>query len=97
VVRIAMTESIPVADAKRRFSELIDRASRGEQFVVTRHGAPALGLVPPGDIGDRSREAPLGLAAGAGALADWDDLDHVVEMIYQSRQEATDRDVLAFE
>lgn len=88
-----MSESIPVAVAKRRFSELIDRASRGEQFLVTRHGRPAIGLVPPGSMANANREPPLGLAAGAGALADWEDLDQVVEMLYRMRLEAVDRSV----
>jgi len=31
-----------VADAKNRLSELIDRALRGEDVIVTRHGAPVV-------------------------------------------------------
>jgi len=44
-----MTEVVSVADAKRRFSELIERVSRGERFLVTRRGKPVLALVSPDD------------------------------------------------
>jgi len=42
-----MTEVLSVADAKRRFSELIERVGRGERFLVTRRGQPVLALVAP--------------------------------------------------
>lgn len=29
-----------IAEAKNRFSELIDRAEKGEEVVITRHGRP---------------------------------------------------------
>jgi len=84
--------TIPVAEAKARFSELLDRVSRGERFVVVRHGRPMAALVPPAAV-TPARDAPAGLAALAGALADWDDLPVVVEQIYAARRQARDRDV----
>jgi antitoxin (DNA-binding transcriptional repressor) of toxin-antitoxin stability system len=64
-----------VAEAKRRFSELIDRVDSGERFVVSRHGRPALVLGPPTPEALKpAAEEPIGLAAVAGALAEWDDL-----------------------
>jgi prevent-host-death family protein len=87
-------DMIGVADAKRRFSELIDRVGAGERFVVARHGRPVLALVPAGEEAVRApAAAPIGLAAVAGALADWDDLDEVVEEIYGNRRRARDRAV----
>jgi len=85
-----LAETVGVADAKRRFSELIDRVNRGERFVVARRGRPAIALVAPEEVSDR-KERPLGLAAGAGALEDWEDLDEVVSEIYRSRRRAEDR------
>jgi len=86
------THTLGVADAKRRFSELIDRVSAGEQFVVSRRGKPAVALVRPSAESLRpSNAAPVGLAALAGALADWDELDEVVEDIYAARQRSRDR------
>lgn len=35
-----------VADAKNRLPELIDRALKGEEVVITRHGHPVVGLNP---------------------------------------------------
>ena len=41
-----MAETLGVFDAKSRFSELIDRAERGEEIVVTRHGKPVARVAP---------------------------------------------------
>jgi prevent-host-death family protein len=38
--------SVPLAEAKNRLSELIERVSRGEEFVITRHNAEIARLVP---------------------------------------------------
>jgi prevent-host-death family protein len=84
VIRIA------VAEAKARFSELLDRASRGERFLVVRHGRPMAALVPVADA-VAPRPAPAGLAAVAGALADWTELATVVDDIYAARRRAQDR------
>ncbi|MEA2181696.1 MAG: Antitoxin Phd YefM, type toxin-antitoxin system [Solirubrobacteraceae bacterium] len=87
-----MPQLVGVAEAKRRFSELLDRVGTGERIVVARRGKPAVALVPPHDElarGDRS--APTGFAAIAGALADWDELDDVVRDINAARTKAEDR------
>jgi hypothetical protein len=44
-------------------------------------------------FGRGRRVKPLGLAAVAGALSDWDSLDDVVTEIYSSRRKARDREV----
>src|SRR6266508_1867370 len=85
-------ESLGVAEAKRRFAELIDRVQRGERFLVSRRGRPAVALVPAvRELRQGPRPAPAGLAAVAGALADWDDLDQAVADIYAARRRARDR------
>ena len=86
-----MTSTFSVAEAKRRFSELIERVQHGERIVVSRRGKPALALVAPESVLDRHRERPLGLAALAGALAEWKDLEAVVADIYKARRRARDR------
>ena len=83
-------EDLGVAEAKARFSELIERVARGERIVVTRRGKPAVALVPADQATPRPAR-PVGLAAGAGALADWDELPKVVEDIYAARLQAKDR------
>ena len=35
-------------EAKTRFGELLDRVSKGEEVVITRHDKPVAGLVPEG-------------------------------------------------
>jgi prevent-host-death family protein len=83
-----------VAEAKRRFSELIDRVGAGEQFIVARHGKPAVALVPPSEpLTRRANRRPVGLAAVAGALADWEEIDEVVRDIYSARRRSRDRPV----
>jgi prevent-host-death family protein len=85
-----MAEMINIAEAKRRFSELIDRVGGGERFIVARRGRPVLALVPPEAVGTAS-ERHLGLAAFAGALADWPELDDVLADVVASRALARDR------
>ncbi len=91
-------ESVGTAEAKRRFSELVDRVGEGERFVVSRHGRPVVALVPPEpSLLDRASPAPSGLAAIAGALAEWDELDDIVADIYTARRTSEDRPVPALE
>ena len=64
-----MTEMISVADAKRRFSELIERVGRGERFVVTRRGRPVLALLSPEAVPeDADKPAKRGFLALMGVL-----------------------------
>lgn len=86
-----MTELVGVAEAKKRFSELVDRVKTGERFVVLRRGKPAVALVPPDEVGVDSDGCPAGLITVIGALADWQELDEVVGEIYESRRRARDR------
>lgn len=85
--------SVSTAEAKRRFSELVDRVTEGERFLVSRRGRPAVALVPPTPEAFEQREPPRGLATLAGALADWDELDQVVADIYEARRGSEDRPV----
>lgn len=81
-----------VAEAKRRFRELLDRIEEGERVTIARRGRPAAVLVPPDrSLIEASPGKPKGLAAFAGALADWPELDAVVDEIYASRRSSADR------
>ncbi len=42
----ASSIAVPLAEAKNKFSELVDRVSRGEEFVITRHNTEIARLVP---------------------------------------------------
>jgi prevent-host-death family protein len=89
-------DSIGVAEAKQRFSELLDRVGEGEgegeHIVVARRARPAVVLVPPGhDAGRASTGAPLGFAAIAGALADLPEIDDIVADVDSARRGARNR------
>jgi len=63
-----MTQPLGVAEAKRRFSELLDRVGTGERIVVARRGRAAVVLVPPSEeFPRRPAPAPTGFAAIATA------------------------------
>lgn len=87
-----MTESYGVAEAKRRFAELIDRVGDGERIVVTRHGKPAVAIVPPEGLDARLPAGrPAGFATLAGALGDVDGFDEAMRDVVRSRRSARDR------
>lgn len=63
-----MSETIPLADAKARFSEIVERVvSRQERVVVTRNGRPAVVLVSPDDL--ESLEETLAILSDPGLSA----------------------------
>jgi prevent-host-death family protein len=51
---------VNILEAKTQFSQLVERALRGEEVVIARHGKPLLRLVPVRSAGTR----PMGLRAG---------------------------------
>ena len=63
-----MSESIPLADVKARFSEIVERVvSQQERVVVTRNGRPAAVLVSPDDL--ESLEETLAILSDPGLSA----------------------------
>lgn len=61
---------IAIADAKARFADLIRRAERGEQIILTRHGKPVARLTAPA----RTADLPL-FGALRGRLRIAEDFD----------------------
>lgn len=91
-----MTETVSVADAKKRLSELMSRvAYNRERFLVQRRGKPMAALVSAEDLVllEQQKAPALGLLAAAGACADFDDFDLMIENIYAQRWRAEDRPV----
>lgn len=93
-----MTHSVSVAEAKRRFSELVNRASFGqERFLIEKRGKPVGAIVGPQDLARLSEARPApqprGLLAAVGALAAVEELDEILEEIQRQRRQAADRDV----
>lgn len=63
-----MPDSIPLADAKARFSEIVERVvSQQERVVVTRNGRAAAVLVSPDDL--ESLEETLAVLSDPALLA----------------------------
>jgi prevent-host-death family protein len=77
-----MEPRIPVSEAKGRLTDLVRRAEAGEEVILTRHGRPAVRLVPVRAVADRAERRRLLEAArregsrkavdGAGAAASQD-------------------------
>lgn len=54
--------TVSAFEAKTRFGELLDRVSKGEEVVITRHDRPVARLVPEGTQRlDEVRRAVAGL------------------------------------
>ena len=81
--------TVTAFDAKTRFGELLDRVTRGEEIVITRHDKPVARIVPEGRRSlDEVRQAAAGLrelqkeigkrAAGKTKLA-WKDFKAFVQ------------------
>ena len=65
-----MSASITALEAKTRFGQLLDRVSRGEEVVVTRHDKPVARIVPVDrPARDEVRAAVAGLRALRRAIA----------------------------
>ena len=60
---------VSVTDAKSQLTELVRRAEAGEEVVLTRHGHPAVLLVPARRPPDRASRRALIQALQASALA----------------------------
>jgi prevent-host-death family protein len=43
-------ETVSLYEAKTKLSDLVERAARGEEFVIAKSGKPRARLVPLGDV-----------------------------------------------
>ena len=64
--------------------------AKGYLHRLRRPLAPLIQSIKPARACAPSRQ-PIGLAAVAGALSEWDDIDDAVDEIYAQRDRATDR------
>lgn len=84
---------LPVAEAKRVFSEVLDAAQRGEQTLVMRHGKPVAVIGPAPNEGESGARKPLpkprapgGLLSLVGIFDDWETFEEDMAEIVASRQ-----------
>lgn len=91
-----MAITINVAEAKRRFSELMGRVMyKGERFLIKRRNTPMVALVSADDLAQLEREpaSSRGLLAAVGAWGEFEEVDEMVADIYRRRARARDRRV----
>lgn len=76
--------TVSAFEAKTRFGELLDRVSRGEEVVITRHDRPVARIVPEGGTRrDEVRRAVAGLQ----------ELQQRIQKRTRGRATLSDRDV----
>jgi prevent-host-death family protein len=96
-LELTMSESYDVAEAKSRFSELLNRASYGrERFLIRKRGRPAAAIVSVEDLARLEGAAapkPRGLLAAAGLMADSDEWEAIMDDVIASRADSKDREV----
>lgn len=66
-------QTINIHEAKTHLSRLVERASKGESFVIARAGKPLVKVVPL-SASDTGEEKRLGFMAGQFSVPD--DFDH---------------------
>jgi len=91
---------VSVAEAKRRFSELVARAAYSrERFIIERRGKPLAALVGLEDLTRLEEQTPAarserqGLLAAAGALGAYKGFERVMAEVYRARQASRGRRV----
>lgn len=88
-------EIIPLTRAKARLSEVVARLiHRRETVVITRKRVPVAAIVPYDEWAEKETAKGEGLAAAAGALADFDaEIEEMIDAIYAARAKAKERKV----
>ena len=79
---------INVAEAKRRFSEIVNQVVyHGRRFVIGRRGRPMVGLIPAEEMEEETPHAPRqGFLTLVGLWKDVEGIDSLVEEIYRQRE-----------
>src|SRR5438128_1883499 len=94
----AMARAMSVAEAKSRFSELVNRASYGrERFLIRKRGKPVGAIVSAEDLERLEAAEPRGRPGGAlatvGALAEFEEWEGLVDEVVRGRAQQRDREV----
>jgi prevent-host-death family protein len=80
---LAMSEAVTVTEAKTQLSQLIERASGGEEIVIRRGQTPVAKLV--GYTPRRKRRVPGDLAGQIWISDDFDEPDEEIERLFGMR------------
>ncbi|MBI2346988.1 MAG: type II toxin-antitoxin system Phd/YefM family antitoxin [Deltaproteobacteria bacterium] len=87
--------SVNIADAKRRFSEIVNEVVyHHRRYVISRHGKPVVGLIPATEMREPVRNKRVrGFLPFIGLWEDFEDLDEVTKEIYRQREQEIARSV----
>ncbi len=92
-----MLESLSVAEAKSRFSELLGRVSIGkERFVIKKHGKPVGAIISLEDLAQLeapSEPEPNWLQTALETRGEFDDFAAIMDEVVHSRQFSKNREV----
>jgi prevent-host-death family protein len=64
--------TVNIHEAKTQLSRLVDRAAKGEEFIIAKAGKPMVRVVP---LGDKERKLPQRLGFLKGQIKVPDDFD----------------------
>ncbi len=80
-------KTVPVADAKAHFAEVVRRAEAGEVVVLSRHGKAIAALVPAGDAHRLERLRAAGPEKGLASIAGgWNGSDELADLVGRPRR-----------
>lgn len=81
-----MTKRVSVAEAKRKFSDVVGAVRHGSQrFVIERRGTPVAAIVPIDDLATLEGKGARGILALVGAFRDARSLPPVLDDIVATR------------
>jgi len=84
-----VTTNLSVAEAKKRFSEIMGRVVYGgERFIIEKRGTPAVAVISLEDLArlEDPRAPRKGIAAIAGGMADFPEFGEIMDAVYRERQ-----------
>ena len=87
-----MTQIISVAEAKRRFSDVLGSVRyRGERYVIERNGTPMAAIVPLSDLEPAAEQPRSGFLALIGAFGDAPEYAETLDTTARDRERQRSR------
>src|SRR2546425_1668768 len=84
--RIRMVKTVSVAEAKRRFSDVVGAVRHGgPRFVIERRGTPVAAIVPVDDLVTLEGKGARGVLGLVGAVPDAKGLPGVLDGVVRTR------------
>ena len=81
-----MVKTVSVAEAKRRFSDVVGAVRHGGQrFVIERRGTPVAAIVPVDDLVTLEGKGSRGVLGLVGAFQDAKDLPGTLDGVVRTR------------